>query len=174
MKKVKIYDINNFDDRPYFIPQSADKKRAEISVYCIGHPCVYCGESPASCWDHMIPFCWGGSNEQSNMVPACLSCNSKKNDLFVDEFHNYCMRRNLPFCLDRTKPVSKLGYVYRWGKWNDLHICFVGDDGEMLQDNDYFNRTSINAADGRQRSKHYPDLQKRVEVGRKYLASISS
>jgi HNH endonuclease len=53
-----------------------------------GYRCVYC---PHDCWrcrqkkhtltqDHITPLSKGGDNTASNIVPACLSCNSKKND----------------------------------------------------------------------------------------------
>ena len=41
--------------------------------------CAYCGNS----WqhrDHLIPVAMGGELTKLNTVPACASCNSKKND----------------------------------------------------------------------------------------------
>lgn len=45
-----------------------------------GGQCAYgCGRS-ASCWDHVIPWCLGGSFLRAgNTVPACRSCNVRKN-----------------------------------------------------------------------------------------------
>ena len=51
-----------------------------------GYRCVYC---PPQCWrcqrqkhhltqDHITPLSQGGNHTVSNIVPACLSCNSKK------------------------------------------------------------------------------------------------
>lgn len=41
--------------------------------------CVYCGKKPKQLTqDHIIPLKFGGSHTVSNIVPACLSCNSKK------------------------------------------------------------------------------------------------
>jgi hypothetical protein len=39
--------------------------------------CAYCGE-PATTLDHFIPVTRGGKSEPGNLVPACVSCNSKK------------------------------------------------------------------------------------------------
>jgi 5-methylcytosine-specific restriction endonuclease McrA len=47
--------------------------------------CAYCG-SPATTWDHIVPVSKGGSTTPSNVVPACASCNSSKNDRDVAEW----------------------------------------------------------------------------------------
>lgn len=39
--------------------------------------CVYCG-APAEHMDHVIPKAQGGSDDPTNLVPACASCNIKK------------------------------------------------------------------------------------------------
>jgi len=44
-----------------------------------GHRCVYCGKKQQRLsQDHIIPLIQGGAHTQSNIVPACKSCNSKK------------------------------------------------------------------------------------------------
>jgi len=42
--------------------------------------CVYCGEKRKLTMDHIIPLSKGGHHVKENIVPACLSCNSKKGD----------------------------------------------------------------------------------------------
>ena len=39
--------------------------------------CVYCGK-PAQHLDHIYPKSRGGSNDESNLVPACANCNISK------------------------------------------------------------------------------------------------
>jgi 5-methylcytosine-specific restriction enzyme A len=41
--------------------------------------CHYCGR-PANTVDHQVPKARGGGDEESNLVAACLSCNSRKQD----------------------------------------------------------------------------------------------
>src|SRR6266568_3432226 len=44
-----------------------------------GHRCVYCGRKMQRLTqDHILPLSKGGSHTQSNIVPACQRCNSRK------------------------------------------------------------------------------------------------
>lgn len=51
--------------------------------------CQYCGRGPETgslhC-DHVLPLFKGGSNELSNLVTACKSCNSSKRAKTVEEW----------------------------------------------------------------------------------------
>lgn len=40
--------------------------------------CVYC-DQPATTIDHIVPIAKGGRDEYLNVLPACRSCNSRKN-----------------------------------------------------------------------------------------------
>ena len=43
------------------------------------HKCVYCGKKFKNLtMDHITPLSKGGNHTVSNVVPACISCNSKK------------------------------------------------------------------------------------------------
>ena len=42
-----------------------------------GYRCRYCGQ-PASTVDHIIPKAHGGTDDRSNLVACCRSCNSVK------------------------------------------------------------------------------------------------
>lgn len=46
--------------------------------------CVYCGVNDATAIDHVIPRFIGGSDDLTNLVPACTSCNSRKGTLPVE------------------------------------------------------------------------------------------
>ena len=54
------------------------------------HRCCYCGASlydgAALSLDHVVPCELGGTNEATNLVTACISCNSAKRDLPLGEF----------------------------------------------------------------------------------------
>jgi 5-methylcytosine-specific restriction endonuclease McrA len=50
-----------------------------------GGRCAYC-PARATTWDHIVPVSKGGRTEPGNMLPACMSCNSRKNALDIEEF----------------------------------------------------------------------------------------
>jgi 5-methylcytosine-specific restriction endonuclease McrA len=41
--------------------------------------CAYCGHKVKLTKDHVIPLTKGGTNNISNIVPACMDCNRQKN-----------------------------------------------------------------------------------------------
>lgn len=51
-----------------------------------GFSCAYCGRNlkdaePADVTlDHLLPRCHGGSNDATNLITACRSCNSSRQD----------------------------------------------------------------------------------------------
>jgi 5-methylcytosine-specific restriction endonuclease McrA len=49
--------------------------------------CVYCGK-PATTVDHVWPTSRGGPDIESNLVPACRSCNCRKNDRLLSEWND--------------------------------------------------------------------------------------
>jgi len=49
-----------------------------------GNCCIYCGVSNgAMTADHLVPLSRGGEHMLGNLVPACLSCNSKKHNKYL-------------------------------------------------------------------------------------------
>ena len=53
------------------------------------HRCVYCDADLAcevATLDHVVPCELGGTNHESNLVTACLSCNSSKSALPLSKF----------------------------------------------------------------------------------------
>jgi len=51
-----------------------------------GGACAYCGSNVLIEIDHRIPLIRGGSNTIDNMLPACRSCNRRKNRKTEEEF----------------------------------------------------------------------------------------
>ncbi len=51
-----------------------------------GNKCFYCGEDGKLSLDHFVPIAKGGEHKISNIVPACLRCNSRKKDKYPQRF----------------------------------------------------------------------------------------
>ena len=49
-------------------------------------PCFYCGKFAPITLDHITPVSRGGRHSIGNLVSACRSCNSSKNDRFITEW----------------------------------------------------------------------------------------
>lgn len=63
-------------------PAIRDKVRGRFSGRC-----GYCGESPNKIQiDHIHPVQSGGTDEESNLMPSCFSCNNYKTSLTVEQF----------------------------------------------------------------------------------------
>lgn len=70
-----------------------------------GHTCTYClcavhapGEGPANTMaslDHVLCADLGGGNEVTNLVTACVGCNSAKRDLSIGKFVAVLARRGV-------------------------------------------------------------------------------
>lgn len=49
-------------------------------------PCFYCGSQSNQTMEHIIPFELGGTHGIGNVITACKSCNSSKNDRTIMEW----------------------------------------------------------------------------------------
>ena len=52
----------------------------------LGNVCIYCGEAKPLTRDHKIPLTRGGSDDITNIVPACRPCNTRKLNRTAHEF----------------------------------------------------------------------------------------
>lgn len=51
------------------------------------HTCAYCGAEEKLYREHIEPVSKQGLNVRSNVIPACLSCNSSKNNKDMEEWY---------------------------------------------------------------------------------------
>lgn len=56
-------------------------------------PCFYCGQ-PAKHLDHIIPLSRGGNHSIGNLAPACVRCNTSKNDKTIMEWRIWQRKMN--------------------------------------------------------------------------------
>lgn len=99
------------------------RKEKRLAVYLRDEfRCAYCGhelhhQDPADVTlDHVVPLARGGTNEASNLVCACRSCNSARQDKPVREYAPYSVawirrvtRRSLKRHLDLAKELIAEG-----------------------------------------------------------------
>jgi 5-methylcytosine-specific restriction endonuclease McrA len=64
------------------------------------YTCHYCGQE-ANTVDHVIPISKGGTDEATNMVAACIKCNSGKRD-----------RMTPTFFVRTPKPTTPIGKIF--------------------------------------------------------------
>jgi hypothetical protein len=59
--------------------------------------CVYC-HAPSQTLDHLVPLRRGGPHAMTNLVPACVACNSNKGSLLLHQWLQVTQRPVDPFC----------------------------------------------------------------------------
>lgn len=62
-----------------------EKLRKEI-IERDGFKCTYCGSGDDLAVDHVISRSRGGTDDPSNLVTACISCNAKKHNRTLEDF----------------------------------------------------------------------------------------
>lgn len=83
----------------------------QAKILALGAKCVYChqpfDDTRTPTQDHVIPLASGGMHELANIVPACQTCNVRKNTKSVDEFVSTISEHQPPPtdpCQDPVKP----------------------------------------------------------------------
>ena len=93
----------------------AQETRLKKAVVMSG-PCFYCSE-PSKHADHIVPWIGGGLSTPRNLIPACASCNCKKNRYMLDQdarakakMHAFIMEPTVIDLLDylHAKDLAKL------------------------------------------------------------------
>lgn len=91
-----------------------------------GSTCAYCGKA-ADTIDHIIPRSKNGSDDESNIVPCCKSCNSSKKDKSLVDFLNdsfYYSYEGVDH--DRVRSNPKLMKHVRWdsvsGRYSNVTV----------------------------------------------------
>ena len=88
--RAKNRELTNFYTRKYiYRRKNAGGNLSfedEMFIYSKFPVCPYCNTSKSDTLDHVVPLSKGGSNDISNVIAVCRSCNSKKKDKSLIEF----------------------------------------------------------------------------------------
>jgi len=61
------------------LPNTLTGEEWATVIVMYGGRCAYCRKKRKLTVDHIIPVIQGGATTMQNVLPACQSCNSKKN-----------------------------------------------------------------------------------------------
>jgi hypothetical protein len=99
--------------------------------------CMYCGAKPGAEFlqvDHLIPQSIGGSDNDENLVAACVKCNQGKSDSIIMpktlvqgiDSEGWFIHKSFGAWSIRFIE-SKAVVESSWGYWFDLDRCFEDD-----------------------------------------------
>lgn len=98
---AKNPDIRNI---PAILRQATDRvgfgkiTKLEWKEVCekYGNKCYYCGSTGKITLEHLLPVSRGGTNELSNLRPACPSCNYSKHNKTPEEYYLWLKTHGKP------------------------------------------------------------------------------
>jgi predicted phage replisome organizer len=98
--------------------------------------CVYCGEYGDTV-DHVIPKSCGGTDDKSNTVCSCLSCNMQKNDYELSRFLNnrLLLKEKVDIQSIITNPVLQKYVSYDSQKGKFVTHCNATNRYQVTQGN---------------------------------------
>lgn len=111
-KKKHTDFIGNQRRRGDLEPNFSHQEWKEAVIF-FGGECAYCGCTPRKgqrlTRDHLEPVSAGGKTIQSNIVPACQSCNSSKG---AEDFKDWFMKQSF-FSQERLNRIFKWRSIIR-------------------------------------------------------------
>lgn len=84
--KIRVFDSNAKARRRLAEQKEFSTKDWKSLIERYEGCCAYCGCSGVMTMDHVVPLTRGGRHSVGNIVPACHSCNSSKNNRFIVEW----------------------------------------------------------------------------------------
>lgn len=108
-------------------------ERQKVYQKCHGH-CAYCGyalDYKDMQVDHVKPLRIGGSDDISNMLPTCRSCNHYKATLDLEQFREYIWK--IPARLKRDSIPFQVGFRFGTVSYSTEPVKFYFENQEDKQ-----------------------------------------
>lgn len=108
-------------------------ERQKVYQKCHGH-CAYCGyalDYKDMQVDHVKPLRIGGSDDISNMLPTCRSCNHYKATLDLEQFREYIWK--IPARLKRDSIPFQVGFRFGAVSYSTEPVKFYFENQEDKQ-----------------------------------------
>ena len=101
INRAKMYAINNREKTNAYksknkilreemiakLPYDFTSLEWEKCLEYFNNRCAYCGAETNMTQDHVVPISKGGGYTKQNIIPACRSCNSSKNNSYMETWY---------------------------------------------------------------------------------------
>lgn len=103
-RKTRLVNQQQRDARALSLPCDLTQKQWSETLASFNNCCAYCGsQTEALTQDHIVPLSKGGGYTKFNIIPACPSCNFRKNNKQMEEWY---VKQDF-FSLDRLTYINK-------------------------------------------------------------------
>lgn len=92
---IKTVNRNNSRARKLGCQATLTYQQWEETLEYFDNKCAYCLDGPYECLEHVNPLTRGGGTTFDNCVPACASCNARKNNNSLSDLGHLFLEENL-------------------------------------------------------------------------------
>lgn len=114
-----------------YVPFTPEDVQSRFALF--GNECAFCSSSDRLTMDHFIPLKHKGHHSISNIVPACFSCNVRKNAIMPHRWYknqDFFSQEKWEFLIKNTEILDGVGYQGSFlGEYYDFNPPVPTDHG---------------------------------------------